>query len=175
MDLFKIMQKFEEQKALKDAFKPKKPTEVEGLLTATEENVFLHIVEGDSAKGLANALGRKDKAYITSGGKLPNLLDAKPSDIAKNKKIKPIIEALGYDFSKKPEEQQLNFEYIVSTVDADPDGVHIQTLLLTFIYSTLPHLIDEGRVLQLETPMFTLRDSDNKVIDFAWDFKDKKD
>lgn len=172
---FQLRNKFEEQKALKDAFKPKKPTEVDGLLTATEENVFLHIVEGDSAKGLANAIGRKDKAFITSGGKLPNLLDAKPSDIAKNKKIKPIIEAMGYDFGKKPEDQQLNYEYIVSTVDRDSDGNHIQALLLTFIYKFLPHLIDEGRVLQFITPLFLLRDKNDKVVDFAWSFQDKKD
>lgn len=119
----------------------------------TKTEIF--IVEGDSAAGsLKENRDAEYQAVLPLRGKV---LNAKKTTLAKllnNAEIRTMVLALGCGIGSKYDESKLNYDKIIITTDQDVDGLHIATLLLTFIFTYMPDLIKNGHVYVLETPLY---------------------
>ena len=132
----------------------------------------IFIVEGDSAGGSAKqARNREFQAILPLRGKILNVYNVGLSKIADNNEIQNLIQSLGCGIGKNFEISKLRYEKIILMTDADVDGSHIATLLITFFYKYMKSLIDENKLYLAMPPLFKIYNK-NKTF-YAYDEKEK--
>ncbi len=144
----------------------------------------IFIVEGDSAGGSAkSARNREIQAIFPMRGKILNVANASSQKLAGNKELSDLVQALGVGMGSKYRDEDLRYERVIIMTDADSDGGHIASLLITFFYQEMPALIENGHLFLALPPLFKLshkgetvyaRDEKHRVELLESVFKGKK-
>ena len=130
----------------------------------SREGTELFIVEGDSAGGSAKmARDRKTQALLPLRGKILNVLGAASSKLGSNQEISDLAQALGVGLGTKFNLNDLRYDKIIIMTDADVDGAHIASLLMTFFFTQMRPMIDHGHLYLACPPLFRLTQGSNRV------------
>ncbi|MFA9230227.1 MAG: DNA topoisomerase IV subunit B [Microgenomates group bacterium] len=133
------------------------PGKLTDCSSKTRDNTELFIVEGDSAGGSAKgARNRENQALLPLKGKILNVLGAASSKLNDNSEIRDICEALGVQMGTRFKVDDLRYDKIIIMTDADVDGAHIASLLMTFFFTQMRPLIDKGHLYLACPPLYRL-------------------
>jgi topoisomerase-4 subunit B len=133
------------------------PGKLADCTNTAAEGSELFIVEGDSAGGSAKqARNRASQAVLPLRGKILNVASAGKDKLAQNQQLTDLVQALGVGTSTHYREEDLRYEKVIIMTDADVDGAHIASLLITFFYRQMPKLIDEGHLYLAVPPLYRL-------------------
>ena len=136
------------------------------------EGTEIFLVEGDSAGGSAKAArNRETQAILPLRGKILNVASASADKLRENQEVQDLIQALGCGTGAHYSDERLRYERVIIMTDADVDGAHIASLLMTFFYREMPKLIEHGHLFLAQPPLFRL--SKGGRVEYARDEQHK--
>ena len=161
----RLRRRAEKETARKSATKRLRlPGKLVDCSQSAREGTELFIVEGDSAGGSAKmARDRKTQALLPLRGKILNVLGAASSKLGQNTEISDLCQALGVGMGTKFNIEDLRYDKVIIMTDADVDGAHIASLLMTFFFSQMRPLIDAGHLYLACPPLFRLTQGARRV------------
>lgn len=148
------------------------PGKLADCTRSSNKGTELFIVEGDSAGGSAKQARHRDtQAVLPLRGKILNVASATTDKIRENKELADLVQALGCGSGKHFDPAALRYERIIIMTDADVDGAHIASLLMTFFYQEMPELIDRGHLYLAQPPLYRIHHGKENF--YAQDDKEK--
>ena len=153
--------------------KARMPEKLTDCISNDNTKTELYIVEGDSAGGSAcDGRNKTYQAILPLWGKMLNVEKARIDKVFGNDKLTPVVVALGTGIGDDFDIEKLRYHKIIIMADADVDGAHIRTLLLTFFFRYMPALIDEGHIFLAQPPLFKVTAKGSKGKNFRYAFSD---
>ena len=153
--------------------KARMPEKLTDCISNDNTKTELYIVEGDSAGGSAcDGRNKTYQAILPLWGKMLNVEKARIDKVFGNDKLTPVVVALGTGIGDDFDIEKLRYHKIIIMADADVDGAHIRTLLLTFFFRYMPELIEKGHIFLAQPPLFKVTAKGSKGKNFRYAFSD---